>query len=1396
MKMIELLNKLRKKNIKIWIEDDSLRFNGPKEGLNQELLKGLHQHEYEILSLLKDAKKTDYPKKLQVVTKAKKEHIPLSFAQNRLWFMEQLKPGNSFYNIQDVRKITGPLNLKALEKSIQEIVNRHAGLRTTFAEENEQPVQIITDQMKLPFRVINLCSSTKDESEKEAEKIIYDDASTPFDLSKCLIRATVIHHSSEEYILILSMHHIISDGWSMGILFKEMEVLYEAFCNDQPSPLPDLNCQYSDYSIWQHDQFQEEKLQNDLLYWKNQLKNAPNLIELPTDFSRPAIQNYKGSLYSFWLSGADIEELEMICQENGSTLFMGLLTIYNILLHRYTGQEDIIVGTVTANRNSIELEEIIGFFVNTLPIRNDLSNDPTFEELLMKVRNSCLGAYAHQEVPFEMLVDQLKPERNLSYTPIVQTLCILQSASDTLQLPGLKVSRVEVDYDTAKFDLTFAFEKDADGMQCHIEFNNEIFTENTIVKLTKSFQNILKSSVATPNKRISELQIISKRDRKKVVETWNEKNDINYSNLCIHEWFEKQVENRPDSIAIVSTKESISYQQLNERANQLAHFLRENGVTTEVKVGICVERTIEMLVGIIGILKAGGTYVPIDSNYPEERKQYILQDSNAQLLLTNEHLVDSFHEDLEIEILTFEKDRKIIKQKSTSNIKNISNPSNLAYIIYTSGSTGKPKGVMVSHSNVTRLFLNTEKCYQFNSDDKWTLFHSFAFDFSVWEIWGALLYGGQLVIVPYWTARSIDEFYELVAKQKITVLNQTPSAFYQFIEADKELNMELSLRTVIFGGESLETNKLNNWFNKHGDCKPALVNMYGITETTVHVTHQPINHSQTNEKNMIGKRISDLELYILDENMEPVPIGVVGEIHVGGAGVARGYNNRPRLTAEKFVPNIFSKEKGSRLYKTGDLARFLDSGGLEYLGRIDHQVKIRGFRIELEEIQRVMEEYPLIQQTVVVVHTNEDNDIRIVAYFTLENGQSLDLGALKDYLKNIIPNYMIPSWFIEMKKFPLSQNGKIDKKRLPNPSNETRISKHEMVLPRTEIEMMLSDIWKETLKISKVSVKDNFFELGGNSFSAIQFIRKVEALLGKTVSTAAIFQYPTIEGIAKMLEKESNNNENDVIVELHPSENKQTLSLVHPVGGNIFCYTGLLKLLEPNYQVYGFKAPGIDGNEKPITSIRELAKRYVSELLLTNRTEHTILGWSMGGIVAFEMGIQIYDQLGYAPKIIMIDSWSKDISSMEYSGEIIFKMFIEDLQKSSGAEIYLNQMDQGMNELERLNYVLTVIRKAGIFSTEFKVEHLKYMLDVYSANLNALNGYVPTKRYPGEIVVLRAENGDNQDKTLGWKDWSQQEVSVKTIPGDHYTIFNKPGINILADEIRKSLGDSKIIQVK
>ncbi|MBD2120465.1 amino acid adenylation domain-containing protein [Trichocoleus sp. FACHB-262] len=1010
-------------------------------------------------------------------------------------------------------------------------MQRHESLRTTFTTQDGQPIQVIhpTLACQLVLREIS-DRQILESQESELASLLLQESQHPFDLAHGpLLRAVLLRLNATHHVLLVILHHLIADGWSRGVFIEELAACYQAFSCQVPVSLPELPIQYGDVAVWQRQWQTSETAKTQLAYWQQQLQDLP-ILNLPTDKSRPSSQTFNGAKLPVQLSDSLTRSLKALSQREGATLFMTLLTAFNLLLHYYSGQEDVVVGTDVANRNRTETERLIGLFVNQLVLRTDLSGNPTFRQLLARVRQVTVDAYAHQDLPFNTLVETLNPDRTSGRSPLFQVKFVLQNAPmPPLTLPGLTVTSLEeIDTHTATLDLFFALSETEQGLTGAIEYNTDLFKSATVQRLLGHFQHLLEQVVANPDRHLSEFCLLTTAEWQQIIK-WNQTEQEFAvepgSNLV--ELFEAQVARTPDAIAVTYEDQSLTYSELNQRANQLAHYLRSLGVGPEVLVGLCVERSLEMIISILAILKAGGAYVPLDPSYPAERLAFMLNDAQVPVLVT----MSSHEQQLSpqgTKVVCLDRDAPVISQQSLDNLVSGVTADHLAYVIYTSGSTGKPKGVLVNHRNVVRLFTATQSCYHFNEQDVWTLFHSYAFDFSVWEIWGALLYGGRLVVVSYWNTRSPEAFYKLLCQERVTVLNQTPSAFRQLIQAETalEVSPDLSLRLVIFGGEALSYPSLQPWFERHGDQVPQLVNMYGITETTVHVTYHPLSMTVLDAtKSVIGKTISDLQVSILNQYQQPVPIGVPGEMYVGGAGVARGYLNRPELNQERFIVNSFSEHSSplsSLLYKSGDLARYLSDGTIEYLGRIDHQVKLRGFRVELGEIEAALSQHPGVQEQAVIVQEGQgEKGEQLVAYIVPQAETTPDLiSQLRDWLKARLPEYMVPSTFVPLSSIPLTPNGKLDRKNLPAPTGDA-VVRSQLIPPRTATEKQLAEIWSQLLVTDAIGIQDNFFELGGHSLLATQVISRVRETLGVDISLRQIFAYPTIAEFATQVEQAS-----------------------------------------------------------------------------------------------------------------------------------------------------------------------------------------------------------------------------------------------------------------------------------
>ena len=1313
--------------------------------------------------------------------------LPLSFAEQRLWFLDRLQEKSVAYNEIEALRLRGSLSVEALQAALQEIVRRHESLRTNYQAVDGSPVRVIRPELDLEMSIVDLQHLPSEEKLSEVQRWGDRISGQPFDLANDpLLRVTLLQLATDDHVLLLAMHHIITDGWSMGVFANELEAFYGAKVLGLPSPLAQLPIQYADFAIWQRQPAIAEILSPQLSYWKQQLAGATPLLELPTDYPRPTVQTSRGSKEFFSFGSEFTERLKHLSRENGATLFMTLFAAFSTLLYRSCGQTDIVVGTPIANRNRSEIEGAIGFFVNTLVLRTIVVRNPSFLELLARVRQVSLDAYAHQDLPFEQLVEALQPPRSLSHSPIFQVMFALQNAPrKPVELPGLSFNWLPLETAKAKFDLFLSMEETEAGLIGYWEYNRDLFEQSTIRRMMGHFQTLLRAILANPEARVGELPLLTAAERHQLLVEWNDTFAEYPQDKCIHQLFEEQVERTPDAVAVVFEEERLTYRELNAKANQLAHYLQSLGVEAEVLVGICVERSIEMIVGLLGILKAGGAYVPFDSNSPAERLAFMLADAGISIIVTEEKLKSAIPSLPDVVVCLDTDWQQKIAPQAPSNPTGSVESSSLAYIIYTSGSTGKPKGVLTQHNNVTRLFAATQPWFSFNSNDVWTLFHSYAFDFTVWEIWGALFYGGTLVVVPYWVSRSPKDFYQLLCQNKVTVLNQTPSAFRQLIKVEDSLSTEspLHLRYVIFGGEALEIKSLEPWFERHGDSSPQLINMYGITETTVHVTYRPLTISDLNRNvSPIGSPIPDLQAYILDNYLQPVPIGVPGELHIGGAGLARGYLNRPELTEQKFISNPFSDKPGSRLYKTGDKARYLPYGKIEFIGRIDNQVKIRGFRIELGEIEATLAQHPEVRQAVVIVRSDSTEDKRLVAYIVSE-AEELAGSVLRGFLKSKLPDYMVPSAFVFLEAIPLTANGKVNRRALPAPDTEHLSESASLIPPRSNTELQLSQIWSEVLNVTPVGVTNNFFDLGGHSLLAVRLMARIESQLGIHLPLATLFTEPTIESQANLLNAKSDVRSLSPAVPIQASGEKPPLFCVHPVGGNVLCYAELARHLGKNQPLLGLQSLGLSGEKEPLSKIEEMAAIYIEALQeIQPAGPYYLGGWSMGGVVAWEMARQLQEVGQEVALLALIDSYAPNAMSEKEKIDEAFlaNSLAADLGGIFGTELPISAEDiQQLQPEEQLQHIFATAKRQNLLPPFVGIEQMRQLLEVFKANRVAIANYQP-QPYSGRVAQFCASS---PEKDRGFCSLVTGELETYVIPGDHYAMMRSPHIRVLASRL-------------
>ncbi len=1079
---------------------------------------GLDANELELFEYLLEEEGVSLSVEPQPIVRLKeRERLALSFAQQRLWFLDQLQPGSAAYNMTGALQISGRLDVDVLERSLDEILRRHEALRTTFQTLDGQPIQVIAPVMHLALPLIDLSRLSEAERDSEIKRLSQEEAGRSFDLSQGpLVRARLLRLASEEHRLLLTMHHIVTDGWSTGVLIREVAALYEAYSQGQSSPLEELEVQYADYALWQREWLSGETLDAQLAYWREQLSGELPVLQLPKDFTRPAAQKLQGATHTASISKKTSEELQRLSKQEGATLFMTLLTAFSVLLSRYGNQREILVGTPVANRTRVETEPLIGFFVNTLVIRTRLAGEPTFRKLLRQVRETCLQAYAHQDVPFEKLVEELAPERTLNHSPLFQVTFGLENSSlPEFAAGGLRMKAIDVAGQTAKFELALEMEETPSGLKGHWQYSTELFEAATIESMARHFETLIEGIASNPDRSVSELPLLSTAERHQLLFEANETKASYPDSLCLHQLFERQAEKTPGAVALVFEGEALTYAELNRKANKLAHHLRRMGVAAESRAGILMERSVEMVLAVLGIMKAGGAYVPLDPAYPQERLEFMMDDADVSIILTQERLAESLPES-EARLVCLDTGWGEIELESDETPETSLNADNMVYVIYTSGSTGRPKGVMVPHRGVVNCLYWLQKTFRLSEQDCLLLKASLNFDASVWELFGAWLVGGRVVVARQGGQQDPGYLVRAIAENGVTTVHFVPSMLPLFLDERELSTVASSLRLVAFGGEAMPVETLERLQERLG---VEAHNFYGPTEGCIGSIDWLCARDGERLVVPIGQPIDNTKAFVLDEHMQPVPVGVSGELFLGGDCVARGYLRRPELTAERFIPDPFTTEPGARLYRTGDLARYNRDGQIEFLGRLDHQVKIRGLRIELEEIEAVLATHEAVGECLVLAREDVPGDKRLVAYLVAAPGAALpETSLLRRYLRDRLPDYMIPTVFVALDCLPLTTSGKVDRKALPAPEMDDASTLEDEKGTLTAAEEIVAGIWCEVLGRARVRVSDNFFEIGGHSLLATQVMSRVREAFQTELPLSRFYESPILSELASAIE--------------------------------------------------------------------------------------------------------------------------------------------------------------------------------------------------------------------------------------------------------------------------------------
>jgi amino acid adenylation domain-containing protein len=1319
---------------------------------------------------------------------------PLSPAQQRIWFFKELAPTVPLYSESEAVRLLGDLKVDAMERALDKIVARHEILRTTIRIIEERPTAIVHDNWPLRLKRIDLSILASAQREAEVKRLLIEEPQRSYDLeAEPGIRMTLLRLDSREHVFILMMHHIICDRWSMGVFWREFAALYAAFSRGKPLALPPLPIHYGDYAVWQQHRAAELGFAEDLAYWEDNLRGSPALLELPADRTRPPVRSYRGARCRFKLKPVLAKTLRNCSRREKTSLFTFLTTALNVLLHRYTGSEDILLGIPIADRDREELRSVIGFLIDTHVLRTGLSADITFRELMARVQNGLLELYNHRHVPFDQVVSALRRESNLSYSPLFQVMVNWRDRDQQLSfigLDGLVVESLLAENRTSKFDLTLVVtDIGEDGIQLEIEYNTDLFEDGSIVRMFGHYRTLLEAITQDPDQRIATIPLLTNAERRQLAD-WNNTEVEVPRDTCVQELFEAQVERAPHAVAVEFEGKRLTYAELNERANQIAHHLREIGVGPDDLVGVCMERSLEMVTALYGVLKAGGAYVPIDPEYPAERIAFMLEDSRAPVLLTQRLLAERLPRH-DSKLICIDTDWDQIGTAKTTNPPPIVSADNLAYVIYTSGSTGRPKGAMNAHRGVTNRLLWMQRQYPLTEADTILQKTPSSFDVSVWEFFWPLLAGARLLVAKRGGHRDPAYLVDLIVKKQVTVVHFVPPMLRLFLEQPGAERC-VSLRHVVCSGEVLPFDLQEKFFN----LLPAqLHNLYGPTEAAVDVTHYTCQRNGGREIVPIGRPVANTLIYVLDQQLQPVPVGVSGELYIGGVQLGPGYYNRPELTKEKFLSNPFSTQPG-RMYRTGDLARYLPDGNIEYLGRMDDQVKIRGFRVELGEIESVLDSHPEVRQNVVVAREDRAGDKRLVAYFVPTANQVPESEELRSLLKQRLPDYMVPTDYVALNELPILPNGKIDRKALPGPVRKGEDDGY--IAPRDEFERYLCEAWATVLGLKTVGIRDNFFELGGHSLLAVQLWSRVQEILpGEQLPLSVLLEAPTVERFAVRL-RNAKSDQHRFMVRVRPgSSARPPFFCVHGAGGNVLSMRPLAMALPADLPFYCFQDKGLDGS-KPFESVEETARCYVDEIReIQPMGPYYLGGGCYGGVVAFEMARRLEELGERVAALILIDSYNPAYARFLSRRERLFRSvpFYTRRVAWHARRMFTQPPDEWLHYISgRRKALHKRMRGSAAAAASAEREAVEaaagsplgeILRRVIQANFVARSRFVP-KPYGGSAFIFRASQrivSPYKANHLGWEPVIRGGIECFEIEADHLSILEEPHVRLVAEKL-------------
>jgi len=1311
--------------------------------------------------------------------------LPASFAQQRLWFLDQLEGPNATYNMPAAWHIVGPLDYAALEQAVTVLLERHESLRTTFGTVDGLVVQYIQPALPVHITFYDLQTYHPEAQEAHRQRIMIEEAMRPFDLSSSpLWRVSLLRLAPQEHLLSLTLHHIAADGWSMNVLQNEVQLLYQAFCDQRTAPLAPLPIQYADYAVWQRQQLTGESLAAHLAFWQEQLADLPLLQALPTDYPRPAIQDFRGEVYETMWDGQLMNVLRTWGEQQNGTLFMVLQAAFTVLLARYSQQTDIVLGTTVANRPEGALHGLIGFFVNTLVLRHDLSGKPDFLTFFQQVRETTLDVYSHQVVPFEMLVEHLQPERALSHSPLVQILINYEdNPPGKLELRDVTITPVAVEQTAAKYDLVLSLSRNADGsVAAAWQFASALFKRDTITRMAANFETLLRALMVEPTKTVWSLPFLSTLEEHIIAQ---QATSAAATDSCVDELFVQQVQRTPAAAAIIFEQQQLTYAELNQRANRVAHHLRRYGIGPETAVAIAIEPSIEMLVGVWGIIKAGGYYVPLDLNYPANRLAFILADSQPTLILTEQkHRHHALWQTQQCPVIALDEAWPLIAAEPDSEPFTSVCADHAVYCLYTSGSTGQPKGTIITHRNLVNHNLAMIPLYDLKPEMRFMQFFSLSFDASAEDIFPTLLSGATLVCQRHPTQRSFAEILDLCHKEQLTTLHFPAAWWHQFVDSltDENRSQLASVRVVAVGGELPQAAALQRW-QQMTQAGSTFLNVYGPTETTITVTVKQIVGDLPEERISIGRPLANTQVYVLDNYLERVPVGVVGELCIGGLNLARGYLNRPGLTADRYIPNPFAA--GERLYRTGDLVSFLPNGEIEFIGRIDHQVKLRGFRIELDEIEVALYQNKAVAQAVLQV-IETPHGPKLVAWVVPLPDDELNTQLLREFLATRLPAYMIPEAFVILDTLPLTSNGKVDRTSLPQPSFTPVSGSALEGQAHTEIQRRLVDIWRRILEHEQVGIHDNFFALGGHSLLVARLHHEIRHYFDTALTLRDMFLHPTIAELAHLLERDAAAEAWSCLIPLQTANGDKRLFCLHPDYGTHFVFEPVAKHLGPWLQVHGVIAQGLQPEQKPLPTITAMAESYRQEIqALQPKGPYYLCGYSFGGLVGFELAHQLLAQ-GEQVKLIVLDTFLE----LDIKPRSNFEL-LADYLTDQGAQVIAAHPDL-LTDLPTdheiaLDILLERLADRSIFTDKAFIQR---QIALMQSNFTAFNAYQPQKLPGGQLYLIRAEIDapPGSEPDLGWQKLAHDTLAIHWMKATHRNLADEPHAAALAQIILACLG--------